>query len=1018
MHPDTMEFQDSMWIKQSTVSTGVLCPDQRRMPQIGSLIAEATRALVFFVRLPVVIIVSGPVILDLIGGDCPLRSLSHGMLMNCGAELFSLEDFFTAAYACNGHFWRIISILADKLAPGLPQTFLNGMAMTGENSGVSAYMPGVIGSITKISKNDPMGGASQMRDTFVPSGRMGAAGMAFQAFANPIAGTHWIYRMASRIVVQIIQAVQRQRTIASVFWNVVAEGVYDYNELVALRMLNTCGGLSIMAMGSTSPFGKVVYHYCVSGVRMMVGTLRLVTLFTVDIPLMACVCKQSAGQPADWALQHCEAPDRSKAMLRRLVDSTSQCTTVVDALNVSLKTVFDETFGEMYAGARFVGSSIDYLIKVLDPNSAGNCDNYETNPYVMVILPNPIDYFRVCTKTDVCRVRCQQQIEAFERAKPPGVRTTTGTQAVQSLFFPVLNDDVYMPFADTGIVALIELSECPMCLVDGEDRCFIAGGFLISFNVYQYCIPSALGQGVAKAGSWPTDGISGNAFDIQFLRLGTGGWMEIYSVVAIQDQLVQVCARLSCVEFAPGDVDTDVLGFDRLQVVDNVAIFQVRHLDGTRSYVLQSTTTADGLGWTWTLAASTNIWIQDMYHVVTVTNGRLLLVPFDDVPLQSCWWDSSTYTTYSCTQYTGFNRASVPYKTRGKQARVSQSVAENHGILITADSGSHWLEMLSIDLSGTTARGSRSNSMQATVSYTIEKTCSLDSCIGCVNLGVQRLCYSAHQCLIARCIGTMINQIRPLCAMGAVVESNNNLIIAALQGIWLIISDILVQILEASGGIQKPTVIAWPDIVFYGILCSAKDVIASQVSIFTSAINGMVQFSMNIVQAKTSGVVDTKFLATFSLTMTAITNFIFQLAIAPLLAAVAIQKSVVCQTSSLIGVVVGNNQVVFGDPEIQRKSDIGAGNCLSQALMESSQGGNGDTEGGFIAAGSSLITQLGGVALSIPLDSLKHSLDAVFTYILGIITALQDVIATADTTRSMPFPVCCFALPRFPRRSK
>ena len=36
----------------------------------------------------------------------------------------------------------------------------------------------------------------------------------------------------------------------------------------------------------------------------------------------------------------------------------------------------------------------------------------------------------------------------------------------------------------------------------------------------------------------------------------------------------------------------------------------------------------------------------------------------------------------------------------------------------------------------------------------------MQTCNGCVNLNVQRLCYGAQQCTLARCIGTLTNQNR------------------------------------------------------------------------------------------------------------------------------------------------------------------------------------------------------------------------------------------------------------------
>ena len=36
MNPDSMEFKSTMFLPNSTITTGQLCPDQRRMPQIVS----------------------------------------------------------------------------------------------------------------------------------------------------------------------------------------------------------------------------------------------------------------------------------------------------------------------------------------------------------------------------------------------------------------------------------------------------------------------------------------------------------------------------------------------------------------------------------------------------------------------------------------------------------------------------------------------------------------------------------------------------------------------------------------------------------------------------------------------------------------------------------------------------------------------------------------------------------------------------------------------------------------------
>ena len=146
------------------------------------------------------------------------------------------------------------------------------------------------------------------------------------------------------------------------------------------------------------------------------------------------------------------------------------------------------------------------------------------------------------------------------------------------------------------------------------------------------------------------------------------------------------------------------------------------------------------------------------------------------------------------------------------------------------------------------------------------------------------------------------------------MEASLFAILAGLQGIWLMISSTLVSVIDISGGVTPPSTVAWPDQAFYGYVCSVKDMTATSVSIITSAINGVVQSSMPLAMIAHGDAVDNSFLATFTLTMMAVTKFLFQLALAPLYGAIAAQKVMVCQANSLIGVVAGNNKIVIGDP--------------------------------------------------------------------------------------------------------
>ena len=223
--------------------------------------------------------------------------------------------------------------------------------------------------------------------------------------------------------------------------------------------------------------------------------------------------------------------------------------------------------------------------------------------------------------------------------------------------------------------------------------------------------------------------------------------------------------------------------------------------------------------------------------------------------------------------------------------------------------------------------------------------------------------------------------------------------LSAIQGIWSIIASTLVTIIQSAGGLSPPSSIDWPDQVFYGTVCSMKDIVASQVSVLTSTVNGIIQASVPVASAALGEPVDNKFLAMFSLTMTSVTNFLFQLALAPLYAAVAAQKVVVCQANSLVGVLSsGDNHISIGDPEIQSASNAAAGMCMTQVFSENAQGTNSgmDNDQANAIGSSQMLLKLGGLALSLPLDAMKHPLDVMFTYAQGVILGLQDILQTAD----------------------
>jgi hypothetical protein len=71
---------------------------------------------------------------------------------------------------------------------------------------------------------------------------------------------------------------------------------------------------------------------------------------------------------------------------------------------------------------------------------------------------------------------------------------------------------------------------------------------------------------------------------------------------------------------------------------------------------------------------------------------------------------------------------------------------------------------------------------------------------------------------------------------------------------------------------------------------------------------------------------------------------------------------------------------------------------MTQFSTENAQGTNSGVDNGkaFTSASVDIITQLGGLAMALPLDAIRHPIDVTFTYMLGIVRGLQDILQTTD----------------------
>ncbi len=76
--------------------------------------------------------------------------------------------------------------------------------------------------------------------------------------------------------------------------------------------------------------------------------------------------------------------------------------------------------------------------------------------------------------------------------------------------------------------------------------------------------------------------------------------------------------------------------------------------------------------------------------------------------------------------------------------------------------------------------------------------CDRLSCLGCKSSKLQALCYAAKQCATVKCVGTIVNQNRPLCNIGLVMASYTESSTLLMMGAWSIFTESYSKILDAA----------------------------------------------------------------------------------------------------------------------------------------------------------------------------------------------------------------------------
>ena len=1003
------------------------------------------------------------------GTICPLQTRGHSILHQCGSNAFLLDDFFDSLQTATNIFWSSLTLLSaavddvttDTDASRQIQNSLDGLARYGAGS-IDLWTAQF--QVMSVMKAGPATVVESMPTTILmgseDAGRWMQGG--YKLNANTLGWARFGYTCVAKMVVTITQNVLLHQPVgAGRAWRIIVNtldemrDVYDGTVMENLRQ--SCAGISLL-MGLTNPWAVFIYQQCVASNTVVSAGLDLFLSIFNLAPFAQCMCSGSAGKVfGDFAMANCvpQASTRLRPTLIYMVQSSrvptgegatmasALCSKMLDYTKSDMVASVQPWFDAQFASMDALASSLDYTLSWFDPK-AGQCLNYNEDPDVVVIMPYPSDYFQTCGSTSLCRAKCASVWNAFDTSLAASKVTSAAQQisvAVESLFFPALTLEAFNPLK---IKALIQPSTCAqVCGGDTKpgDTCLAVGGVKEgTITVQYYCIPIMLTSSVFRTADSALEwAVTGNwAGDLLKLQFGDSNGQILVALTSTGD--VWLCSAAGSGKIGGKSLLSKAFGFQMVAVTDLMVMYRspytsihlnllYRQSDGhitatsLHGKVVVDTSSAPlfplgALAWL-NMGSSFFSSIQgySASHDVSTTfypSAQFLLLPHSEglpVNLLTMQWDTSdpsngvvSWSSYSLPEIpSGVGKLLAEGQTLSQNCLVDVEGAYIAFIGAAPFQSMEWLSQARI----TGAAAETYVSQPTTFSVDMVRQCSVKSCAGCPDGEVQRLCDAVQRCTVINCIGTPVNMRRVLCQLGQKIADESRENLALMHGGWSIFVDMYMVIMDLSlqKGVNGVT-IEWPDDRFFGYICTVKDQGAHYISIFTSAINSVMQVGHSAVTYLQGGAhtIDSNFNAMSTMPMTALTSFLHQIWLSPVYALIVTQKVMMCRVQGVMAIFDGAGfKVTIGNADMQAASTNLVGRCLTQSseaqMANPSDGSNAGSVGRIVSgvaksAALALLPELtfGGNSL----ETIMHGIDGQLSYMMGMLLGLSDLLASVD----------------------
>ena len=819
--------------------------------------------------------------------------------------------------------------------------------------------------------------------------------------------------------------------------------VYDvsnqYETVLQTRSTAGCTGILVM-LGGNNPWAEVAEAVCLSSANLIFGMIDLLLTIFVEVPLVHCVCKASIGYSLPtYAIQHCmsQTPSSLQPVIYGMAHSATTgsnqnllCPAMIAYAKKQLRGSMQPWFSSVYDGLDALGNSVDYAMVGFD-DAAGQCLAFDRDPQVVVIMPEPVDYFQTCATTDFCLTKCAVEWGSFQSklalVQTPQSNSVTVTQSTQSLFFPTIGVDMV---AVGTVYAMTTLTSGTDSICKSSSDACIAAAMLSQdqFLVRYYCVPSSPSQSVyvthVPGKNWESP-FGSSAIQVEFMS--TDGSSLAILIQTDEGTSLVVTSRESQTSYlmnvSTSDPTTVLLfalnDMAALQIVNFMVVQEVilatvsarMVVSGTFSKTVQSVrlnSTDGSMAFLQDIPAGLWQGCEVVEYTPSIPGNPVLLMWPTQQGTQPrrvvLDWRGGDFRVQTNEEFT-FDTSFLTKVSMVDQSLIlSKTLTQTDGVLVMySHSGNayDWLSQLRVYANGQTISNTdMRNSQPVDATVTIMTGCDGMDCRGCSDLALRAECTTFQSCSVFNCVGTPVNIKRPLCGIGLLLRSSGLLTVQSFEGAWSVFVDLLVVILQLASDSNIAGVdISAPDTQFMGRICAAKDVSAEFFSVLVATVNSVLQKSQEVASNVQHGaLLDSNVATTSSMSSVALVGFFHQVALLPLYVMVVAKKTLMCRLEGLFAIInVNSYNVVLQSAASASASDAMAGMCLTQnAQTMSTQTGDPSVSSSVSSIAAETLTNVAQEAVMMQLEPVMHGIDGFLCYFQGIAIKFAQVLQAYD----------------------